>query len=366
MYQFDDEEPIGIAVMGATGSGKSTFINTVSGSNLQVGSGLKSCTSSIEHSRTFQLFGRNVTLIDTPGFDDTTKSDTDILKMIALYLSTTYESGYKLSGIIYMHRISDFRMTGVSRRNFSMFRKLCGDEALRNVVIVTNMWGEVTTERGAAREKELASDDILFKPVLDKGARMVRHDNTCESAQAILNLLVNKKPRVLRIQKELVEEHKDISQTAAGVELERELAALAAKHREELAQVKQEMREALLAKDMETREELDKVRGELEGSVKKIENDRERLSSEYAQEKARADEMMRNLTDKIQAEEAARVEGQAQIARMEARLRDSANESAAERARMQNEISRLQSAPRRGRGGLFGAVGGLIDHIFGF
>ncbi|OCH83803.1 hypothetical protein OBBRIDRAFT_742684, partial [Obba rivulosa] len=113
-------------IMGATGSGKSTFINTVSGSDLKVGNGLRSCTSAVEHSRTFQLFDRNVTLIDTPGFDDTTKSDTDILKMIAVYLSTTYENGYKLSGVIYIHRISDFRMTGVSRRNFTMFRKLCG------------------------------------------------------------------------------------------------------------------------------------------------------------------------------------------------------------------------------------------------
>lgn len=31
-----------------------------------------------------------VTLVDTPGFDDTTVSDTDILKMIAVYLSSTY------------------------------------------------------------------------------------------------------------------------------------------------------------------------------------------------------------------------------------------------------------------------------------
>ena len=34
------------------------------------------------------LDGRLVTLIDTPGFDDSSVSDTDILKMIALYLST--------------------------------------------------------------------------------------------------------------------------------------------------------------------------------------------------------------------------------------------------------------------------------------
>jgi predicted GTPase len=34
------------------------------------------------------LKGRPVTLIDTPGFDDTTKSDSDILRMIAAFLAT--------------------------------------------------------------------------------------------------------------------------------------------------------------------------------------------------------------------------------------------------------------------------------------
>jgi predicted GTPase len=37
----------------------------------------------------FELDGRSITLIDTPGFDDTTKSDTDILKMIAGFLQTS-------------------------------------------------------------------------------------------------------------------------------------------------------------------------------------------------------------------------------------------------------------------------------------
>lgn len=37
----------------------------------------------------FAIDGRPVILIDTPGFDDTTKSDTDILKMIAGFLQTS-------------------------------------------------------------------------------------------------------------------------------------------------------------------------------------------------------------------------------------------------------------------------------------
>lgn len=65
------------------------FINLVSGSKLIVGDGLKSCTASVSRSNVFELFGRRIALVDTPGFDDTTISDTDVLKMIALYLATT-------------------------------------------------------------------------------------------------------------------------------------------------------------------------------------------------------------------------------------------------------------------------------------
>jgi hypothetical protein len=91
--------------MGATGSGKTTvrtlrnyglnryqihlqFINFASGSDLRVSGGLQSCTNIVQVAQPFMLNNRSVTLIDTPGFDDTTKSDSDILSMIAAFLAT--------------------------------------------------------------------------------------------------------------------------------------------------------------------------------------------------------------------------------------------------------------------------------------
>ena len=50
---------------------------------------LESCTSEVQLADEFVLDGRAVILIDTPGFDDTNKSDTDILKLIAAFLATT-------------------------------------------------------------------------------------------------------------------------------------------------------------------------------------------------------------------------------------------------------------------------------------
>ena len=67
----------------------SQFINLASGSNLRVGLGLESATAEVKLANEFTLDGRVVTLIDTPGFDDTSKSDTEILKIIAAFLATT-------------------------------------------------------------------------------------------------------------------------------------------------------------------------------------------------------------------------------------------------------------------------------------
>ena len=50
--------------------------------------GLESCTAEVQLANEFILDEKAVTLIDTPGFDDTTKSDTDILEIIAAFLAT--------------------------------------------------------------------------------------------------------------------------------------------------------------------------------------------------------------------------------------------------------------------------------------
>ena len=146
----------------------------------------------------------------------------------------------KLSGLIYVHRISDVRMGGISIRNFRMFRKLCGDDTLKNVVIVTNMWGKVDQAKGEMREAELKSR--FFKAALDKGAQMLRHDNTVESVHNILRHIMRNHPLPLRIQRELVDEKKDIGQTAAAQEVESQIQELIQKHQAEIKQLQEEMK----------------------------------------------------------------------------------------------------------------------------
>lgn len=75
--------------------------------------------------------------IDTPGSDDTNLSDVQVLQNIAHWLSMSFKSGVKLSGIIYLRRITDPRMTGSIRRNLLMFKKLCGEDSFSSVILAT-------------------------------------------------------------------------------------------------------------------------------------------------------------------------------------------------------------------------------------
>ena len=243
-----------------------------------------------------------------------------------------------------MHRISDPRVGGIAKRNFHMFRKLCGDGALKNVVIVTNMWGLVESmARGEAREHELRTDPELFQPAIAKGAIMLRHDNTVQSAHSILSHIINNRPDALRIQKELVDEGKDISQTGAGQELDRVLLELIAKHEKEIAGVRKDMADALAAKDVEMQNELREARQELMDQIQQIKDDRDRLAGEYEVEKKAANARLSLLENNLEEEGKQRAARQAEIANLRKTIQDSEKTSATERANLQQRIHDLEN-----------------------
>lgn len=302
---------------------------------------LESCTAEVQLADEFTLDGRRVLLIDTPGFDDTSKSDTEVLRMIAAFLATTYEKGAKLAGVIYIHRISDIRFTGIAGRNFKMFRELCGDKTLKNVVLVTNMWGEVSLEVGESREDELSSN--FFKPVIEKDAQMARHHNTAESAHDIIRMIMKNRPVVLQIQRELVDEHKDIIDTAAGEAINKELNEQIRKHKVELKEIQEEMKQALEEKDEETRQELEAETKKLQEQMDKIKQDSAGMASKYAGEKARMEAKMREMEFEGRMERRqAEFEHSRQIADVNWRLQQSSNASRLEREKLEWEMRRLQ------------------------
>jgi hypothetical protein len=160
----------------------------------------------------------DVTVVDCPGFDDTRRSDSDILEEIANLLALQYILGVKLIGVLYLHRITDNRMQGSARKSLEMFTKLVGDAALPNVVLVTTMWGLVN-DKDEANQRYDELREEYWCDMIDKGSLTTQFGGSRASAEGILAQLLGKKEVVLKVQKELVDQDMKLSETSAGAYL---------------------------------------------------------------------------------------------------------------------------------------------------
>ncbi|KAF8435213.1 P-loop containing nucleoside triphosphate hydrolase protein [Terfezia claveryi] len=267
--------------MGMTGVGKSTFINSLTNdADIRVGKGLRSCTKEIQpahlHHVTPDGKRYDVYLVDTPGFDDTEMSDTDVLLTFVDWLGLQYKNDLKLSGLIYLHRITDNRMTGTATRNLTMMRKLCGDENMKNVLLVTTRWEMMEYERCVEVETEyLLGPGGFWHGMVSQGAGHARYNGTLDAARQIIDRIVVQSPVFLRIQQEL-SEGKDVRDTAAGQALITELEKQALKRERELAQIKEDMLKA--SENAERNAELlEEQRRISEDLMKKMQQDQESM-----------------------------------------------------------------------------------------
>lgn len=88
-----------------------------------------------------------------------------------------------------MYPINIVRFTGLARENFGMFRELCGEKSLKNVVVVTSMWPERQTEKDKCtrRVERLCAKDELFGLAMADKAHVMNHiEQTAGSAHAII------------------------------------------------------------------------------------------------------------------------------------------------------------------------------------
>ena len=212
-YHKMQEENI-IAVMGVTGAGKSTFVKDMSrDSKIKIGCNLLPCTQKV-NSVTFMLGNTRTTLIDTPGFNDTTMTDQEVYKTIVEWMSQTYKQGIKLKGIIYMHKITDNRMAGSALKYMNMFKELCGEDCVSNVILVTTMWDSVVHDIGVRRESELCN--IFWKIMIINGSIAKRyHKGDTTSGREIIQHLISKNTTVFKVQHEIVDMGMNIYNTSS-------------------------------------------------------------------------------------------------------------------------------------------------------
>ena len=122
-----------------------------------------------------------------------------------------------------------------------------------------------------------------------------QHPNTVQSAHDIIQRIVQNRPAALQIQRELVDEGKDIINTAAGEAINRELNEQMRRHQVELREVQGEMAQALRAKDEETMRELEEARKKLRERMEETAKDSEGMTSSYAAEKRRVEARMNEM-----------------------------------------------------------------------
>lgn len=104
-------------------------------------------------------------------------------------------------------------MRGTPLRNLTMFQALCGDDALKNVILATTMWDQVQPDVGSKRENQLQTE--FWKPMIERGSRVARFNSDFGSAWEIANSFSTNAPRATQLQKELVDEGMVLDQTSA-------------------------------------------------------------------------------------------------------------------------------------------------------
>jgi hypothetical protein len=136
-------------------------------------------------------------------------------------------------------------MAGSARRQLKMFRRLCGKDAQRNVLLVTTMWDRVHPDEGSGREEQLRTDQSFWAGMIQRGSRILRHTGDEDSALKIVRALLPQDKVTLQIQRELVDEGKTLADTAAGALLF-----------EDLPRAADDMAEAMQANDKGLQREL--------------------------------------------------------------------------------------------------------------
>lgn len=163
---------------------------------MSINHGLGSCTGEVQGVKcTYpgDERGRSVVFVDTPAFNHDTKPVAEIGKEIMTWMSKTYDRKNQVAGILYLHRISDVRLTESPYAHLMMFQKSWEGYVLpQRVLLATTMWGQVDPPTAHHREEKIRD---VWGTMIALGSGMTRFDHTTESAWKIVDLLLGTSTR---------------------------------------------------------------------------------------------------------------------------------------------------------------------------
>ena len=119
-------------------------------------------------------------------------------------------------------------MTGSALKNLDMFQRLCGEESLKNVVLVTTKWDEAF-DNARRHEEELIKDfwAVMIKLGSSHAKRLGKvvdpSSDIVDPVSDVIAPMLQFQPTFLQIQRELGE-GKDLIDTTAGQYIDRDLS----------------------------------------------------------------------------------------------------------------------------------------------
>ncbi|KAF9034033.1 hypothetical protein BJ165DRAFT_1513693 [Panaeolus papilionaceus] len=191
-----------IVLLGQTGTGKSSFIEALSGGHALgiSGDSLEAVTQevacykvvNVEYTYGGPIHPDPMYIIDCPGFGDDTLSVYRVIRMLQDFIQTTIPATQStINTMLYFHRISDKRMAGSQKKTLELVKSLVGRHGGSTWTgVVTTMWDTLwrPEQLRDAEEKfdQLKSEHLkdAFGPPADMPFKF---ENTQESALCILD-----------------------------------------------------------------------------------------------------------------------------------------------------------------------------------
>lgn len=217
-----------------------------------------------------QVPGTNVWLMDTPGFDDTFRNDGEILEEINNCLSEAFHKDAKITGVLYVHAITEPRMRGSAMKNLRMFREVVGPENMRHCHLVTTKWSKQPSSVSEDRETELLTKKEFWKPLINRGARVVRFHDSVQSAHDIIGPLTQCPQFLFKLTVEYNLERKKLTDTTSGRMANEELEKAKAAFKKELDDLREDQRIALESKDKEMVDMIEAEKSKLQAEIENM------------------------------------------------------------------------------------------------
>ena len=156
-----------------------------------------------------------------------------------------------LSGILYLHPITNDSVTGAPLKNLRNIRKVCGKHATSKLYLTTTMWDKVDPRVGERWMGDLRAG--YWKSLIDQGAQIARcRRDDGSMKQLVRQILAREAPRkALQIQDEMGGQNMELKQTAAGQQLYSQMEALVEKQMDLLRRIDKERKATANAEILE-------------------------------------------------------------------------------------------------------------------